>query len=830
MQTISSDIGNIIPAELDKIMSDFYLNYAYSVNLSRAIPTLLDGLKPVHRRILYGAYELGLAPASRLKKSAALIGHVLGKYHPHGDAAAYEAAIFMSQPWKNNLPLLYISGNMGNISGDAYAARRYTEAQLTHPGISGLRMSDHVAHEPNFDGTENIPKFIPYIFPNLIINGQTGIGCGITVNIPPHNVGEAIDATILVAKNPNATVDDIIRVMPGPDFPTGGKITNGHAIRDAYETGVGIFGCECTYTINKNTIEITEIPFQTSLSNITKTLKEALKKGTISGIQKFQDLTDQSCTNNRVKYHIKVAAGVDPQVLMEDIMSNLDCLRTSVSWIFNAIHDNKLAFRVNLVRYFNELIASQKQIILTKVYNDLITAQTELDILLAIKEVFPHIDDVIAIIRASKSDEEAVNAIMEKYQLYYTQANRIVQTRIIKLSQVNIDTLNTNIEKLEETVAEHTKFVSDPQAPLNRYIEMLIAFKEKYGKAKRRTIILEGEKTKKASTMTKREIRLSQAFEDVDNFITLSNQGMIRRIPTDVYRAQNRNTIGRQFKINPIDPIIKSFYANSNDVIWCVSNKGIIYEIKCGTITAADPTTYGSHVSNFIKMSEGETIVAAAKYEDTSHIAFISKSGLGKVVALTEFTNIAETGIIGAKVNEGDTITGIKFVNADDGLIATTRTGDLVFYPVSDWPQSKRPTFGTTIVKEAKSSVFTVSRFDMTKHGDVSQTYVLSVSTDGCAKLTSIQQYPITKRPTKGIACMLLNPRHQVVACDIVHLDEANPMDIILVTKYGKSVRVPLNSVPVSERRSKGNALVKLTVVDGKPDYVIAATLVPAEE
>jgi DNA gyrase subunit A len=749
--------------------------------------------------------------------------------HPHGDNAAYEAAVFMAQAWKKNNPLLEISGNGGSITGDVWASSRYTEVLLTPIGASCFDdlSKKTVKWINNYDNTRLTPEVLPVKFPQLIVNGQNGIAVGLTSDIPTFNLGEVIDATIYTMNNfDTVTTDDIVKIMPGPDFPTGGVVTNAGQVAKIYETGNGGFINQAAYTIVKNKIHINNIPYLTDIKSIVSKIVENIKSGVLQGITAIDDFTDKSTKSNCVDIVITFASTIDPQTLLRQLFE-VTGLQNTIKYNFNVLDGEEVIYRMKMVTYLKRFIDFRRDVVYRKHYEKCIDYAIKLDILQGYAKVLPFIDEVISIIKSSADERIAKNNLIKRFELHEKQAVRIVETKLGRLTSMGIQSVNDEISKLSKLIKDLQAFIVSPKNIDEYIVNELTEIKNKYATPRKTKLINTG--SSGSVTETKREQRLAPVYQNDTCFITLSNSGLVRRIPESVYSSQGRGGKGRKLKIKEDDPIINSFFASNNDVIWCLTESGKVIEMVVGCIKECTTDVYGVHISNYIKIPDGDRIQSITKYDKTkSHFVIITKNSLGKKVPLTEFKNIFETGIIATRVRDGDAIVSAKFANDDDCVIVTTRNNLCSQIIVEDFPDSLRPAYGNTILKlKEGDTVFSMELTSIAGEEIPDNIGILTVATDGQGKITKLADYPVYKRPCVGYLTMQLNKGQKVAFTSVV--DTNKDQDIILITKKGKSIRMKVADIPVTmNRQTSGVRLIEMRDPETKKqiDYIIGGAQV----
>ena len=747
------------------------------------------------------------------------------RLNPHGDSSTYEAAIFMGQPWKRNSPLFAISGNYGNINGDSYAAMRYTECNLTALGCSAFDDLNEftVKYIPNFDETSTYPSVLPIKFPNLLVNGVDGIGTGLTVNIPTHNLGETLDVCIDLMRNPNMTLERLFKLMPGPDFPTGGVIINGNDIFDIYDKQSKTFILDAVYTIQKNKIIITNIPYQMKVSDIIVNIRDLVKKGELTGITAISNYTDATTAVGFTDVQLTVSSTTDPDLVVQALL-NAKILRTSIKYNMNVLEDGKVIDGLHILDYFRKFIDFRRDVMYKKIYGICVKLGVKLDLLLALELILPHIDKVIELIRSSDNETTAINLLIKEFNLHYKQAVQIVEMRLKRLTSFEIESVKKNIEATTNELNKQTDILASKEK-----IDRIIITEFKELRASKNCI---PRKTKIVNTyqpesqLTEREKRLQPKFDTGSNVISLSAKGIVRRIPSELFNVQKTGGKGRIFKVKEDDPIISLFSADNNDRLWCITNSGRVLEMLAGTIKESKPDVLGIDIKSYLTLKEGESIVSISKYDDNAEFfATFTKTGIGKITSLSEFVNVRESGIIASKVNDNDKIVAALFVGKDDFVLPVTRKGNTAMMSVASLSEGLRPSYGSTILKlEDGDTAFNMLKVDA--NTDINSMYVFSLSTNGYGKLTQLNEYSVLGRAVKGYGALSLHKGHKTAAFTIVN--DPSKYDVVVSTKQGKIIRLSMADVPTSRRLTIGNKLVSLKAKDdtGPADFVISATIV----
>ena len=781
--------------DIEKEVKKSFLEYSMSVIVSRAIPDVRDGLKPVHRRILYALYDQGMTHDKPHKKSANIVGEVMGKYHPHGDAAIYEAMVKLAQDFAMRYPLVDGHGNFGSIDGDGAAAMRYTESRMSR--IAGEMLADidkeTVDWRPNYDDTRQEPQVLPSRIPNLLINGSSGIAVGMATNIPPHNLSEVIDALTLVIDNPEASLDDIMRLLPGPDFPTAGIIMGTEGIRRAYATGRGTVKVRARYTIEerrngKSAIVITEIPYQVNKARLVEKIAELVRDKKIDGIVDLRDESDRK----GIRVVIEVRRDVNVNVIVNHLFKHTQMEDTFGINMLALVHGQPMVLGIkDMLRYY---IEHRQEVIVRRTQYDLKVAQQRLHIVEGLRIALDNLDEVIDLITSSKDREEARNALMERFQLSEEQANAILDMRMVQLTNLERGKLDEEYNDLLVRIADLEDILATPERVLAIIKDDLADIKKKYGD-KRRTEI----------SQEISDYNVEDFIEDHEVVITLSNRGYIKRQPLDTYRAQRRG--GKGVMATSIrtedyssDVVVTSVLAN---VIF-FTNQGRVFSTRVYQLPEASRQAKGLPLINFIDLRPDErvtTLLAAREFKEDRHLMMITRQGIIKKVALSEFKNMRRSGLIAVNLLPGDELVGaLRVVKGDVVMVNTARGQAILFEEEQVRPMGRTATGVKGISLDAGDYVIGIDKYRQGAD-------VLIVTEHGYGKRVPLDEFKTQNRGGKGVKSIELTHKNgEVVASKVVSVDD----ELMILTSEGQIIRLQVEEISVQKRYARGVLLMRL--------------------
>ncbi len=801
--------SNIIQKEVNKEMKTSFIAYAMAVNVSRAIPDVRDGLKPVHRRILYAMNELGLSADKPYRKCARIVGDVLGKYHPHGDSAVYEALVRLAQDFSIRCTLVDGHGNFGSVDGDPPAAQRYTEARLSKIAGEMLRDIDKktVDYYPNFDDTLEQPVVLPSRFPNVLVNGSDGIAVGMATSIPPHNLGEVIDGTIALLDNPDITIDELMDIIPAPDYPTGALIMGKSGIKKAYRTGRGIAILRARAEIEefnngtRSRIVVTEIPYQVNKAKLIETIAELVKQKKIEGISDVQEESDRD--GMRVVIDIKKDA--NPQVVLNMLYKHTN-MQISNSMIMLALVDGRPKI-LNLKEILEAYVRHQKSVIVRRTQYDLDKALEKEHILLGLVKALANIDEVIAIIKSSEDKTDAANKLTEAFELSQKQANAILEMKLQRLSHLEVEKLNAELGALEKDIAEYRAILASEERVIEIIKTEMTEIKNKYSTPRKSEI-----------TYDFSSIDIEDLIEQEDIIVSMTHFGYIKRMPISEYRAQHRGGTGVQaHKTKDEDFVENLFMTNTHEPLLFFTNRGKVYRIKAYEIPESSRTAKGRAIVNLLNLTDGEKVNAFMPLPTNTqgYLMLATKQGLIKKTKLEEFASIRNDGKIAITLNDGDELISAQITGGEDELLLASSGGKCIRFA----EQGVRPTGRTSQGVKSISLDDNESVVDMTIVKDGAE--VMTLTENGFGKRTDISEYRLQSRGGKGIKVGTLNDK----TGNIVNLKLVTPDDdIMIISDNGTIIRINASEISKIGRSTQG---VRVMRMKGDESKVCSFTVVP---
>ncbi|MDF2698849.1 MAG: gyrase, subunit [Haloplasmataceae bacterium] len=812
--SIENQTGEIIKdINISREVKTSFLNYSMSVIVQRALPDVRDGLKPVHRRILFGMYELGSHSDKPFKKSARIVGDVMGKFHPHGDSSIYDAMVRMAQDFNYRYMLVEGHGNFGSVDGDGAAAMRYTEARLSKIAMELLRdiNKDTIEFKDNYDGSEQEPQLLPARFPNLLVNGSTGIAVGMATNIPPHNLGEVIDGVLALAHDPELSVADLMEYIKGPDFPTGGTILGKNGIRRAYEFGRGSILVRAKYEViennKKNSIIITEIPYQVNKSRLIEKIADLAKEKRIEGIT---DLRDES-NRNGMRIVLELRRDVNPEVLLNNLFKYTS-LQTTFSVNMLALVDYQpkvLNLKQVLMHYLNH----QKDVIVRRTKYDLDKALAKAHLLEGYRIALENIDRIIIIIRQSPDENSAVSGLINEFVLTDIQAKAIVDLRLKRLTGLEREKIETEYQELLVQITEYKAILANEEKVLEIVKTELIEVKDKYND-KRRTEIIQSEEF---------DLEDEDLIPVQDIIISVTNRGYIKRLPVDTYKSQNRGGVGIKGVPTYEDDFVEHMiYTTTHHKILVFSNLGKVYELRGFTIPEYSRNAKGMPIINLLNFEDGEklrSIIAIKEYDPNHFLIFTTIKGVVKRTQLQLFANIRTNGIRAININDDDELLAVRLTDGDREIIIGSSNGKLVRFNENNVRSMGRTATGVRGINLEKNE--NVVGMDVIEGEDQ---YILSISELGYGKLTSISEYRLVNRGGKGVKTINVTEKNgQLVTVRTVSREK---QDLLIVTNKGMIIRLPLTQVSVTGRAAQGVKLINL-----KDDQLVASgAILPSDE
>jgi len=790
--------GRIVAVPIEDEVKKSYIDYAMSVIVSRALPDVRDGLKPVHRRILHAMREEGMTPDKPYKKSARVVGQVLAKYHPHGDVAVYDAVVRMAQDFAIRYPLVDGHGNFGSLDGDPPAAMRYTEVRLASLATELLRDidKDTVDFAPNFDESEVEPVVLPARLPNLLINGSAGIAVGMATNIPPHNLGEVIDALVVMIDEPETTdLKTVMGIIRGPDFPTGAYILGRDGIKQAYQTGRGIITMRAktqieTTTSGKIRIVVSEIPYQVNKATLISRIAELVRDKKIEGVADLRDESDR----HGVRVVIDCRKEGNPNVLLNRLFKFTQ-MQETFGIILLALVDGRPRV-LNLKEILDHYLAYQKVIIVRRTKFELAKAEARAHILEGLRIALDNLDAIIALIRASKDRDAAREGLMSKFGLSEKQATAILEMRLQQLTALERGKIETEYAELSKLI-EYLRAVLGSERMVMQIIRReLLDVKEKYGDPRRTQI---------TGAASGQDFDVEDLIAEEDVVVTMTHQGYIKRLPADTYRIQRRGGRGvAGMGTKEEDFLERLFVTTTHHFLLFFSNQGRVYRLKAHEIPEASRTARGTAVINLVPVDPGEIIsavIAVKEFAPGNYLFMATRRGTVKRTELSEYDTVRRSsGIIALALDEGDELIGVRHASAGEEIILATRLGKAIRFPIDQVRPMGRPARGVKgITLESGDAVVSM---DPVRTG----ANILTISTKGLGKRTPVSDYPTRSRGGKGV----LNLRITERTGEVVGIRAVGPGDeIMIISGRGTIIRIPVDQIRVSGRATQGVAVMR---------------------
>ena len=797
---------NIINIDLEKKMKSSYLEYSMSVIVSRALPDVRDGLKPVHRRILYGMQQLGLDPNKPTRKSARVVGDVMGKFHPHGDSAIYDALVRLAQDFSTRYPLAQGQGNFGSIDGDQAAAMRYTEVRMSKIAKEMLRdiNKDTVDFVPNFDGEEMEPAVLPSRFPNLLVNGSNGIAVGMATNMAPHNLGEAIDACIAYMKNPEIEIEDLIKIIPGPDFPTGALILGKSGIKDAYMTGRGKIKQRAVARIepfkkNRERIIISEIPYQVNKARLIEKIADLVKEKRVDGISDIRDESDRK----GMRIVIEIKRDSNANIVLNNLYKYTQLENTF--GIINLALVNGEPKILNLKELIGYYVEHQKEVVTRRTNFDLSKARERKHIVEGLIIAIDHIDEIIKIIRSSYDNDQIKKIFYDRYKLSDAQSQAILDMQLKRLSGLEIEKLKAEDKELRETIEYLLSILNSEENLINLIIDEISEIKEKYADERRTKIVPD-----------EGEMDITELIEEEDILITLTKDGYIKRLPIDTYKVQNRGGKGiAAGNTKEGDFIKKIITTNTHEDLLIFTSFGKVYSLEAYKVPEGSRTSRGQAIINILNLESGEKItemMTLSELGKNSKMVLQTKDGQIKKTDAENFTNIRRNGIIAISLKDGDKLISVRQIEKDEELIISTQNGMTIQFNTKDVRTMGRSAMGVRAIKLDKDDEVV----SMNIKGD--ETYLLVVTRNAFGKKTSFNNFKNQNRGGKGVRCHKVNEKTgKVIDTLPVDLDT----DIMMVSLKGDMIRLSARDVSTTGRNTMG---VKLKNLASGEDAIVSVT------
>ena len=804
--------ANVLPAELSKEMRTSFLEYSMSVIVSRALPDVRDGLKPVHRRILYAMNESGITPKRPHAKSARTVGDVIGKYHPHGDYAVYYTMVRLAQPFSMRVPLVDGHGNFGSIDGDSAAAMRYTEARLDKPAMELLRDLDKetVDFQPNYDESLQEPVVLPSRFPNLLVNGSSGIAVGMATNIPPHNLGEAIDATCMMIDNPDCTVDDLMKVLPGPDFPTGGIIMGRKGIRDAYETGKGslTIRSKCRIEEGKNgkhSIVVSEIPYQVNRTNLLKKIADLIRDKKLPEVSNVHDGADR----HGIDIIIELKQNAIPQVVLNKLYKHTQ-LQVGFGCNMLALV-NGVPRVLSLKEILHYYILHQEEVVERRTRYDLAKAEARAHILEGFVIALDNIDEVIQIIRSSNTDREAKDVLMERFKLSEKQSEAILEMKLRRLTGLEREKIEAELKELREKIDYYKRLLSDKDLVKQVIKEELTEIKEKFSSARITKITDEAQ-----------DLDVEDLIAEEEVAITVTKAGYVKRLPVATYRQQKRGGKGMQgVNLKEADFVEHLFISSTHAYLLFFSSRGRVYRLKAYEIPEASRHARGTAIVNVLPLEKGETIaavIATKDFPEDEYLMFATSSGMVKKTSMKLYDRTRRDGLIAINLKENDTLISVPRVAEGEKVMMVSSAGKAIMWDESEVRAMGRDTMGVrgmTVNADAR-----VLGMEIARPG----TELLVITELGYGKRTPVEEYPSHHRGGQGVYTITMTAKKGLLSA--MKIVEEND-EIMIITEEGVVVRTPVSGVSQLGRSTQG---VHVMNVAGKDKVSAVATSTTTEK
>jgi DNA gyrase subunit A len=801
----------VIPINISAEMKNSYLDYAMSVIVGRALPDVRDGLKPVHRRILYAMHDLGMTPDKPHRKSAHIVGNVLAKFHPHGDVSVYDALVRLAQDFACRYPLVDGHGNFGSVDGDSAAAMRYTEARLAK--ISTEMLADieknTVEFIPNYDESTKEPTVLPSRTPNLLINGSAGIAVGMATNIPPHNLGEVVDGVVALIDNPEAGIGELMNAVQGPDFPTGGKIMGRDGINSAYRTGRGSIKVRAQTIIekmanNRESIIVNEIPYQVNKARLIEKIADLVKEKKVEGISDLRDESDR----RGMRIVIELKRDANPQVILNQLYKHTQ-LQESFGVIMLALVEGRPEV-LNLKQVLFYYLEHQKDVVVRRTRFDLNRAEARAHIVEGLRVALAHLDEVVRIIRASRTTEEARKTLMESFILSEKQAEAIVEMRLRQLTGLEVEKLEAEYRDLLEKIAYLQSVLADEKKVLGIIKEEILVIKKKYADP-RRTVISD----EYVSIVTE------DLIPEEEVVITITHQGYVKRALQDIYKSQRRGGRGiTAMGTKEKDFVRHLFIASTHHYFLFFTNKGKVYRLKVYEIPEASRQAKGTAIVNLLNIEGGEkitTVIPVREFSDDQFLFMVTQRGYIKKTSLNGFDTSRRDGIIALSLEEGDELVDVKLTGGSEEIILGTKKGLAIRFPeeeVRSMGRTARGVKGIALSKKDEVVVMETIR---------ENAYLLTVTANGFGKRTSLSKYRTQSRAGKGIINIRTTARNgPLVTMQVVKEGE----EVMMISAEGVIIRLQTEHIPSMGRTTQGVTLMRLN----QGDAVVAVAKVVGEE
>jgi DNA gyrase subunit A len=793
-EEMEQQLDTSVPVQIEEEMRRSYLDYAMSVIIGRALPDARDGLKPVHRRILYAMQDLGSTYDKPFKKSARVVGDVIGKYHPHGDSAVYDSMVRMAQPWSMRHLLVDGQGNFGSVDGDSPAAMRYTEARMSR--LAGELLADidknTVDFAPNYDESLQEPKVLPARFPNLLVNGSQGIAVGMATNIPPHNLGESINATIALIERPGIDDEELMGIMPGPDFPTGGFIYGRKGMREAFLTGRGSVTIRAKAMVEihprtkRESLIISELPYQVNKATLIENIADLVRDKKLEGISDLRDESDR----DGLRIAIELKKGEIPEVVLNNLYKHTQ-LQCNFGCNMLALVDGRP--RLCGVREFLEhFIDHRRQVVTRRCLFDLAKAEARAHILQGLLIALDHIDEVIKLIRASRTADEARDGLMANFGLSELQAKAILDMRLQRLTGLERDKIRDEFAEVQATIARLKAILADEKLLMQVIVEELQAVRDQYADARRSEIMEETA-----------ELSVEDLITEEDMVVTISNEGYIKRNAVSLYRAQRRGGKGKTaMTTKDEDFVAQLMTASTHDYLLFFSDRGRVFRKKVYEVPQAGRAARGKALVNLLPVEKDERIsatLAVREFDDGHYIVMATKKGLIKKTKLSDYANIRANGIIAIRLDDDDDLIAVRITNGSQEIILASSGGKAIRFAETDARPMGRATRGVTGMRMPKGT--TVIAMALV----VERATLLAVSENGYGKRTALEEYGSQKRGGQGVFTLKTGGRNGAMIAALQVTDEDQ---VMMMTDTGRLVRIRLNGVSVIGRNTQGVKLI----------------------
>lgn len=799
-----------IPVDIGKEVRKSFLEYSMSVIVSRALPDVRDGLKPVHRRILYALYDQGMTYDKPHKKSANIVGEVMGKYHPHGDAAIYQTMVKLAQDFSMRYPLIDGHGNFGSIDGDAAAAMRYTESRMSRIAEELLKdiEKDTVDWRSNYDDSRKEPAVLPARIPNLLINGSSGIAVGMATNIPPHNLGEIVDGLKLLIDNPGATIDDLMKIIPGPDFPTAG-IVNTNGIKQAYETGRGSIKIRAKYEVQerksgRNLIIITEIPYQVNKARLVEKIAELVRDKKIDGITALRDESDRK----GIRVVIEVRREINLNVVINKLFKHTQLEDTFGINMLGLVNGEPMV--LSLKQVMQHYLHHRQEVITRRTRYDLNLANQKKHILEGLKIAIDNLDAVIALIRNSRDRDTARRQLVERFSLTEEQANAILDMRMAQLTGLERDKIEQEYQEILLKIADYEDILARPERVKQFIKDDLDEIKQKYGDKRR---------TQLAYDINNYEEE--DFIEDQEAVITLTHRGYIKRQPLDVYKSQKRGGRGiSSTSTRSEDFISEVIVTGALSNVLFFTNQGRVYSCKAHQLPESSRQSKGMPLVNFLELGSDEkvtTMLPASYFDRKRHLIMVTKKGIIKKVMLSAFENIRKNGLIAINLDEGDELVGVLRIEPEDNIMVATSGGISIVFKEDQVREMGRTARGVKAISLLKGD-WVVGIDKCRKDADV-----ILVTENGYGKRTALTEFKVQNRGGRGLKTIEVTKKNgNLVAFKIVSKEE----ELVILTGEGQIIRIEVEGVPIQKRYSRGVLLMRLP----DDDKIVAVARVKSEK